>query len=135
MGSVLWILARRLWWLAPMILATAVLARERIEIGHLRRRIAACQAAAVRQQASIAQLRAGIATQNAGVENLLETAHRAQAQFAEAEQARQVDADRLRRAVVQRVARVDAAPVPTLCASAVAWGAEQAAGLARGWGR
>jgi hypothetical protein len=89
----------------------------------------------VKQQASIAQLRAGIAAQNLGVENLLDAAHRAQEIVAAAGKARQLAAARALSTAAQRVAQIEAAPVPSPCASAAAWGVEQAAGLARGWGR
>ena len=135
MGSVLWILIRRLWWMAPVILAVAGLAGERIVIAHLRGQLVACQAAAVKQQASIAQLRAGIAAQNLGVENLLDAAHRAQERAAAAGKSRQLAAARALSMAARRVARIEAAPVPSSCASAAAWGVEQAAGLAQGWGR
>lgn len=135
MGSVLWILIRRLWWLVPFALAAAVLAGERIVIAHLRGQLVACHAAAVRQQASIAQLRAGIAAQNVGVENLLDAARRANQTTAAAEKARQLAADRALSTAARRVARIEAAPVPSPCASAATWGVEQAAGLAQGWGQ
>jgi hypothetical protein len=135
MGSVLWIGVRRLWWLAPVILAAAGLVEERMVIAHLRAQLLACQAAAVKQQASIAQLRAGIAAQNLGVENLLDAAHRAQERAAAAGTARQLAAARALSTAARRVARIEAAPVPSPCASAAAWGVEQAAGLAQGWGR
>ena len=93
----------------------------------------ASQASAARAVANTKTLQAAIATQNAGVERILQqgvvnvAAAKAQAQ-AQAQAAAKV------RVVYQtRVERIEAAPVPQECDQAAAWAAGQAQQLIKGW--
>ncbi len=86
-------------------------------------------------QASIAQMRAGIDAQNAGVERILQQGVANEQAAHQLAAARAAAAQRVRVIYQTRVQTIEAAPAPAPCASAAAWAAGQAQGLAAVWGK
>ena len=93
----------------------------------------ASQASAARAVANTKTLQAAIATQNAGVERILQQGV-ANVAAAKAQAAQRVQAAAKVRVVYRtRVERIEAAQVPQQCDQAAAWAAGQAAELIKGW--
>ena len=128
-------LLTRFWWAVPLAAAAAFGAFESHEATVARAHSVALEKQLGADEQSITQLRAGVQAQNAAVERILQ---QGQANVAAAKsQAAQREQSAARVQVVYRtrVQRIEAAPVPATCASAAAWAAEQAQGLAAGWSK
>ena len=124
-----------MWRLVPLAALLAWGAWQRHEATVARAHAAHLEQQLGQQQATVTQLRAGITAQNAGVENiLLEQVSQQQAAQRQAQQ-RQQAAAQVRVIYRTRVERIEASPVPATCASAAAWAAGQAEGLAAGWAK
>ena len=128
-------LLRRFWFLVPLAALLAWGAWERHEASNAQAQVVALNRQLGAAEQSIAQLRAGVQAQNAAVERLLQQGQAnvaaAKAQAVQREQS----AARVRVIYQTRVQRIEAAPVPATCASAAAWAAGQAQGLAAGWSK
>lgn len=100
---------------------------------HLKAELAAAQASAARAVANTKTLQAAIATQNAGVERILQqgVANVAAAKAQAAQRAQ--EAAKVQVVYRTRVDRIEAAQVPQECDQAAAWAAGQAVGLIKGW--
>lgn len=133
MIAVLLPLLRRLWWLLPLAGVLLVLAYQHHEIGSLRASKAAQEATIGVDQVQIAQLRAGVAAQNAGIAKIKADAKAEAAQAVQQEQAREQAAQQVAALYAKQTQQIAVAPVPTGCAQAVAWAATAAGKLAGGW--
>ncbi len=97
--------------------------------------LAKSQAAYAAEVAQTKTLRAGIDAQNAGVQRILQQGVANEQAAHQVAAARAAAAQRVRVIYQTRVQRIEAAPVPATCASAAAWAAGQAQGLAAAWGK
>ena len=128
-------LLRRFWFLVPLAGAAAFGAFEHHEAAAAAARATQLEQQLGAAQASIAQLRAGIDAQNAGVQRILQQGVANEQAAHQLAAARAAAAQRVRVIYQTRVQRIEAAPVPATCASAAAWAAGQAQSLAAGWGK
>ncbi len=135
MLTILFSILRRVWWLIPIAAALAFGAWERHEATSAKAHAAQLEQQVGAAQASIGQLRAGITAQNAGVERILQQQVAAEKSAQQQVQQREQTAEKVRVVYQTRVERIEAAPVPATCASAAAWAAGQAQGLAAGWSK
>ncbi len=135
MLTILFSILRRVWWLVPISAALAFGAWERHEATSARAHAVQLEQQLGQQQATVTQLRAGIAAQNAGVERILQQGVANEQAAKEQAVARAAAAQKVRVVYQTRVERIEAAPVPATCASAAAWAAGQAQSLAAGWSK
>ncbi len=95
--------------------------------------LAASQASAARAVANTKTLQAAIATQNAGVERILQQGVANVAAAKAQAQAQAQAAAKVRTIYKTRVEKIEAASVPQECDQAAAWAAGQAGQLIEGW--
>lgn len=95
--------------------------------------LAASQASAARAVANTKSLQAAIATQNAGVERILQQGVANMAAAKAQARAQAQAAAKVRTIYKTRVEKIEAAQVPQECDQAAAWAASQAGQLIEGW--
>ncbi len=95
--------------------------------------LAASQASAARATANTKTLQAAIATQNAGVERILQQGVANVAAAKAQAQAQTQAAAKVRVIYKTRVEKIETAQVPQECDQAAAWAAGQAQQLIKGW--
>ncbi len=93
----------------------------------------ASQASAARAVANTKTLQAAIATQNAGVERILQQGVANVAAAKAQAQAQTQAAEKVRVIYKTRVEKIETAQVPQQCDQAAAWAARQAGQLIKGW--
>lgn len=133
MLSIFLSLLGRFWWAIPLAGAAAFGALEHHEVTERGTRIVQLKQQASRDQASIAQLRAGISEQNAGVERILQQGVANVAAAKALASARDAAANRVRVVYQTTVEQIEAAQVPQECGQAASWAAGQAGQLVKGW--
>ncbi len=128
-------LLTRFWWAVPLAAAAAFGAFERHEAAGARAHSVALEKQLGADEQSITQLRAGVQAQNKAV-TAIEAQGKANVAAAAASAAARAAAAQKVRVIYQtKVQTIEAAPVPATCASAAAWAAGQAQGLAAGWSK
>ena len=133
--GILFTLLRKVWWVIPIACALAWGAYERFEATKEASRASNAEQQLGSAEQSIAQLRTGIQAQNGAVERILQQGQANVAAASASAAQRSQSARRVRVIYRTRVERIQAAKVPTDCASAAAWAQQQAQGLAARWNK